>query len=59
MTVENLQVQAPDRAAAEAKLTQIYRHCEILECHEITPTLTKDGLDLEDVISLINNQEKK
>ena len=56
--VENLQVHARDRAEAERKITQIYRHCEILECHEVTPTLRKEGLDLDDVISLINRQEK-
>jgi hypothetical protein len=56
--VENLQVHARDRADAEAKIGQIYRNCEILECHEVTPTLKKEGLDLEDVISLINKQDK-
>ena len=56
--VENLQVQARDRAEAESKINQIYHHCEILECHEVTPTLKKEGLDLEDVITLINKQEK-
>jgi hypothetical protein len=54
--VENLQVQAGDRAAAEGRIHQIYRQCEILECHEVTPTLKKEGLDLEDVIALINKQ---
>ena len=57
--VENLQVQARDRGEAESKINQIYHHCEILECQEITPTLKKEGLDLEDVISLINKQEEK
>ena len=57
--VENLQVQARDRAEAESKINQIYHHCEILECHEVTPTLKKEGLDLEDVITLINKQEKR
>ena len=56
--VENLQVHARDRAEAEAKIGQIYRNCEILECAEVTPTLKKEGLDLEDVISLINKQDK-
>jgi len=56
--VENLQVHAHDRAEAESKINQIYRNCEILECHEVTPTLKKEGLDLEDVITLINKQEK-
>ena len=57
--VENLQVQASDRAEAERRIQQIYRHCEILECHEVTPTLKKEGLDLEDVIALIHKQDHK
>jgi hypothetical protein len=57
--VENLQVQARDRAEAERKIGQIYHHCEILECQEITPTLKKEGLDLEDVVDLINKQGDK
>ena len=56
--VENLQVQARDRAEAEQKIRQIYRYCEILECNEVTPTLKKEGLDLEDVVALINKQEE-
>ncbi len=54
--VENLQVHAREQAEAEGKIKQIYHHCEILECQEITPTLKKEGLDLEDVIALINKQ---
>ena len=57
--VENLQVQARDRAEAEQKINQIYHLCTVLECHEVTPTLKKEGLDLEDVIALINKQEEK
>jgi hypothetical protein len=57
--VENLQVQARDRAEAEQKINQIYHQCVILECLEVTPTLKKEGLDLEDVIALINKQEEK
>ena len=52
--VENLQVHARDRPEAEQKINQIYHHCEILECHEVTPTLRKEGLDVEDVVALIN-----
>ncbi len=57
--VDNLQVQARDRAEAEGKISQIYHHCEILECQEVTPTLKKEGLDLDDVLALINKQEEK
>jgi hypothetical protein len=58
-TVDNLQVHARDRAEAEVRITQIYRNCEILECQEVTPTLKKEGLDLEDVVALINKQDKE
>jgi hypothetical protein len=57
--VESLQVQARDRAEAEQKIRQIYHQCEILDCQEITPTIKKESLDLEDVVSLINQQEVK
>ena len=57
--VDSLQVQARDRAEAEQRINQIYHHCEILECREVTPTLKKEGLDLEDVVALINKQEEK
>jgi len=57
MVVENLQVQARDREEAERKINQIYHQCEIIECQEVTPTLNKEGLDLEDVIALINKQD--
>jgi hypothetical protein len=59
LVVDNLQVQARDRAEADLKINQIYQQCAILECREITPTLKKEGLDLEDVIALINKQEEK
>jgi hypothetical protein len=59
MIVENLNVQGRERAEAERKLNQVYRDCEILECHEVDPSLKGNGLDLEDMISLINKQEDK
>ena len=57
MLVENLQVHARDREEAERKINQVYHQCEIVEFQEITPTLKKEGLDLEDVIALINKQK--
>ena len=57
--VENLQVQARDRLEAEQKIRQIYHQCEILECQEVTPTLRKEGLELDDVLALINKQQEK
>jgi len=50
-------VQARDREEAERKINQVYHQCEIIEFQEITPTLKKEGLDLEDVVALINKQQ--
>jgi hypothetical protein len=58
MTVENLLVQARDRAEAETKISQIYHHCEILECKELAPSTRGEALDLEDMISLIGKQDE-
>ena len=59
MIVENLNVLARDRDEADRKLRQVYRDCEILECHEVDPSLKGNGLDLEGMISLITKQEEK
>ena len=58
MLVENLMVQARDRPEAENKIGQIYHHCEIVECKELAPATKGEGLDLEDMISLIGRQEE-
>jgi len=57
MLVENLMVQARDRAEAENKIGQIYHNCEIIECRELAPATKGETLDLEDMISLIGRQE--
>ena len=51
--VDNLMIAARDRAEAERKVTQIYHHCEILNCHEVQPSVNEDTLDLERAINLI------
>ena len=56
MTVENLVIQARARDAAETRIRQIYRDCEILECTELVSETRSDGLDLEGVLSLISKQ---
>lgn len=58
MTVENLMVQAHDRAEAENKIGQIYHHCEILECQELAQSIRGEALDLESMISLIGRQDE-
>ena len=39
LPVDNLLVQARDRNEAERRITQMYPHCEILECKEIHPSV--------------------
>lgn len=55
MVVDNLMVIARDRAEAERKLAQIYRHCEILVCQEQQQAM-KDGFNLESAINLIGRE---
>ena len=59
MVVDSLMIAARDRAQAEAKVIQIYHHCEILECHELRPMVKEDGIDLENVINLIGKADDK
>jgi hypothetical protein len=54
--VDNLMIGARDRGDAERKVTQIYHHCEILECHEVQPSVKEETLDLEKAINLINKE---
>lgn len=54
--VDNLMFVARDRIEAEHKVTQIYHHCEIIDCHEVQPSINEDTLDLERAINLINRE---
>lgn len=62
LPVDNLVVQARDQAEAERKITQMYMHCEIIECQQIQTATRDDATDLDGIISLISRQgdeEKK
>ena len=54
--VDNLMIAARDRADAERKVTQIYHHCEILDCHEKQTPLKEEAFDLERAINLITSE---
>ena len=54
--VDNLMIAARDRNDAERKVTQIYHHCEILDCHEVQPQVNEETLDLERAINLISRE---
>jgi hypothetical protein len=54
LPVDNLLVQARDRNEAERRITQMYPHCEILECKEILPSVREDDMNFESIISMIS-----
>ena len=56
LPVHNLVVHARDQAEAERKITQMYMHCEILECRQIQTAIRDDATDLDGIISLISRQ---
>lgn len=54
--VDNLMFAARDRIEAERKVTQIYQHCEILDCHELQQPVNEEGFDFERAINLISKE---
>ena len=56
LPVDNLMVYARDQVEAERKITQMYLHCEIIECKQIAAPIREEGTDLEGIISLISRQ---
>ena len=58
LVVDNLLIPGKDQADAERKLTQIYRHCEILESKTVQ-ALREEALDIDGIISLISRQDKE
>ena len=57
--VDNLSIQGRDLAEAERKLRQVYHHCVILETRELQESGPVDGSDLEGVISLIADENRR
>jgi hypothetical protein len=59
LPVDNLVVHARDQAEAQRKITQMYMHCEIIECKQFASPIREEGSDLEGIISLISRQHDK
>jgi len=57
LPVDNLVVHARDQAEAERKISQMYMHCEIIECKQMQTASRDEGSDLENIISLISRQQ--
>lgn len=55
--VENLMVQAPDRAQAEGRIHQMYPYCEIVECRELTATPRDEAASLDSILTIIARDE--
>jgi hypothetical protein len=55
LILDNFTVQARDRGEAQRRITQIYHHCEILDCQENDAATAHAGAaDIEGVIGLIS-----
>jgi len=60
LVVDNLLIPGKDQADAERKLTQIYRHCEILESKTLQQQPGREEpMDIDGIISLISRQDKE
>ena len=57
--VDNLAIQGRDLEEAERKLRQVYHHCVILETRELLESSPGDSSDLEGVISLIADENRR
>ncbi len=57
--VDNLAILGRDLAEAERKLRQVYHHCVILETRELQESGAADVSDLEGVISLIADENRR
>ncbi|HEU4645702.1 MAG TPA: hypothetical protein VFS80_09070 [Burkholderiales bacterium] len=55
--VENLMVQAADRAQAEGRIQQMYPYCEIVECRELTAMPRDEAASLDSILSLISRND--
>ena len=56
LVVENLMIHGRDEADAQRKLTQMYRHCEVLECRvqsQPGPSAPQNAT-FEEVIELVS-----
>jgi hypothetical protein len=57
--VDNLSILGRDVEEAERKLRQVYHHCVILETREVREYGVAEASDLEGVISLIADENRR
>ena len=55
--VENLMLQAADRAQAERRIMQMYPYCEIVQCRELTAMPRDEAASLDSILSIIARDE--
>lgn len=54
LPVDHLVIHARDRSEAERRVSQMYLHCEILECREIQSPVRDEEMNFENIISIIS-----
>ena len=58
LKVESIQIQGKDLADAERKLRQMYQHCEVTSCKEIsTDKVLGQSVDIEELLSVIAKED--
>lgn len=58
LKVESVQIFGKDMPDAERKLRQMYHHCEVISCKEIsTDKVLGQSLDIEDLLTVISKQD--
>lgn len=58
LKVESVQIFGKDMQDAERKLRQMYHHCEVTSCREIsTDKVLGQSVDIEDLLTVISKQD--
>lgn len=58
LKVESVQIFGKDMHDAERKLRQMYHHCEVTSCREIsTDKVLGQSVDIEDLLTVISKQD--
>ena len=58
LKVESVQIFGKDMQDAERKLRQMYHHCEVTDCKEIsTDKVLGQSVDIEELLTVISKQD--
>lgn len=58
LKVDNIQISAKDMPDAERKLRQMYHHCEVTSCKEIsTDRVLGQSVNIQELLSVISKRD--